>query len=275
MKEAHMYPYEKTYDHVVTVDLDHESHIATVTLDSPENLNRFSEQLIDELSAAIDQIRVDREIRVVILHGTGPVSFGPGDLSVLKSKFAVSLPAGRQVMTEIGELIRAMMFMPQPVIGVAEGQCLGGGCNLLLSTDLVIAQESAVFHELFVNYSMSPDTGGLWALQRLVGPMRAKQLAMLAEPISAAAAKEYGMVLDVVPDGSAMEAAHDLAVRIAAKSPVGVAHTKAISNHMEDYTLQTYFQVEADYLCLGALSSDFRETNIAAAQHREPEFTGE
>ena len=77
------------------------------------------------------------------------------------------------------------------------------------------------------------------------------------------------MVLDVVPDGSAMEAARDLAVRIAAKSPVGVAHTKAISNHMEDYTLQTYFQVEADYLCLGALSSDFRETNIAAAQHRE------
>ena len=78
-----------------------------------------------------------------------------------------------------------------------------------------------------------------------------------------------------LPDGTAMDAAHVLAVRIAAKSPVGVAHTKAISNHMEDYTLQTYFQVEADYLCLGALSADFRETNIAAAQQREPAFVGE
>lgn len=270
-----MYPYDKTYDHVVTVEVDHTSHIATITLDCPENLNRFSEQLIDELSAAIDQLRVDREIRVVILHGVGPVSFGPGDLAVLKSKFAASLPEGRQVMTEIGEMIRAMMFMPQPVIGVAEGQCLGGGCNLVLSTDMVIAQESAVFHELFANYSMSPDTGGLWALQRLVGPMRAKQLAMVAEPIGAAAAKEYGMVLDVVPDGTAMDAARELATKIASKSPVGVAHTKAIANHMEDYTLQTYFQVEADYLCLGALSHDFRETNIAAAQKRAPEFTGE
>lgn len=270
-----MYPYEKTYDHVVTVDADHDTHIAVVSLDCPQNLNRFSEQLIDELSAAIDSLRVDRGIRVVILHGVGPVSFGPGDLSVLKSKFAVALPEGRQVMVEIGEMIRAMMLMPQPVIGVAEGQCLGGGCNLVLSTDLVIAQESAVFHELFVNYALSPDTGGLWALQRLVGPMRAKQLAMLGEPIGAAAAKEYGMVLDVVPDGTAMDAARELAGRIAAKSPVGIAHTKAISNRMEDYTMQTYFQVEADYLCLGALSADFREINVAAAQHRAPDFTGE
>lgn len=270
-----MYPYEKSYDHVVTLDVNHESHIATVTLDCAENLNRFSEQLIDELRQAFNQIRVDREIRVVILHGNGPVAFGPGDLSVLKSKFAVSLPDGRQVMTEIGELIRSIMFLPQPVIGVAEGDCLGGGCNLLLSSDMVIASEKARFHELFVNYALSPDTGGMWALQRLVGPMRAKWLAMRGEPVSAREAKEYGMVLDVVPDGDAMAAALALAGEIAAKSPVGIAHTKAISNHMEDYTVETYFQVEADYLCLGALSADFREVAVAAAQQRAPQFTGE
>lgn len=270
-----MYAYEKQFDHVVTLDVDRDAHIATITLDCAENLNRFSEQLIDELRHAVDAVRVDRDVRVVILHGDGPVSFGPGDLAVLRSKFAVSLPAGRQVMVEIGELIRALMFMPQPVIGVAEGDCLGGGCNLLLSTDMVVASEKARFHELFVNYALSPDTGGLWALQRLVGPMRAKAIAMLGEPVDAAHAKEYGMVLEVVPDGQAMKAARALAEAIAAKSPVGISHTKAIANRMEDYSIDTYFQVEADYLCLGALSADFRETNVAAAQGRPPAYRGE
>lgn len=270
-----MYAYQKQYDHVVTLDVDHDAHVATITLDCAENLNRFSEQLIDELHQAFDAVRVDREVRVVILHGDGPVSFGPGDLGVLKSKFAVSLPEGRQVMVEIGELIRKIMFLPQPVIGVAEGDCLGGGCNLLLSTDLVIASERARFHELFVNYALSPDTGGLWALQRLVGPMRAKAIAMLGEPVDAVHAQQYGMVLDVVPDGQAMTAARTLAASLAAKSPVGIAHTKAIANRMEDYSIETYFQVEADYLCLGALSADFRETNVAAAQGRSPVYHGE
>lgn len=270
-----MYPYEKSFDHVVLLELDHASHIATVTLDCPDNLNRFSEQLIDELRQAFNTIRVDREIRAVILNGNGPVSFGPGDLAVLRSKFAVSLPEGRQVMTEIGELIRSIMFLPQPVIGVAQGECQGGGCNLLLSSDIVLASENAKFHELFVNYALSPDTGGLWALQRLVGPMRAKWLAMRGVPVTAAEAKEYGMVLDVYPHGEVMEAARALASEIAAKSPVGISHTKAISNHMEDYTIETYFQVEADYLCLGALSADFRETVAAGMQKRAPEYIGE
>ncbi len=270
-----MYPYEKSFDHVVTVEIDHDTHVAVVTLDCPQNNNRLSEQTVDELRQAIDRIRVDREVRVVILHGTGDICFGAGDLGTLKSRFAVSLPAGRQTMTEIGEMVRAMMFMPQPVIGVAEGACQGGGCNLLLSTDMVIAEERATFLQIFVDYAMSPDTGGLWALQHLVGPARAKQLAMVGEPVTAAQAREYGMVLDVVPDGGGMEAARALAAKIAAKSPVGVAHTKAISNHLSDYTVESYFQVEADYLCLGALSHDFKETVAAAMQRRAPEFTGE
>ncbi len=270
-----MYPYEKAYDHVVTVESDAESHIAVVTLDCPENNNRLSEQTIDELRQAIDAIRVDRGIRVVILHGTGEICFGPGDLGTLKNRFAVSLPLGRQTMTEIGEMVRALMFMPQAVIGVAEGACDGGGCNLLLSTDMVIAEERSTFNELFVNYAMSPDTGGMWALQHLVGPARAKQIAMVGEPIAAEQAKEFGMVIDVVRDGDGMKTARALAAKIAAKSPMGIAHTKAISNHLADYTVESYFQVEADYLCLGALSHDFKETVAAVMQQRQPEFTGE
>lgn len=267
-----MYAYEKKYDHVVTYET--EGHVATITLDCAENLNRLGEQLIDELGTALDSVHWDPEIRVAILRGNGPVSFGPGDLSIISTKLAKDLPTGRQVMYEIGNLVRKIYSIPEPIIGVADGQCLGGGANLLLSTDLVIASTRATFQELFSLYSMSPDTGGLWALQRLVGPMRAKQLAMTAETIDAAVAERYGMVLEVVEPEQTLSRAKEIAEQIAAKSPVGIGHTKLISNRLHDYTLDTYLQVETDYLCLGALSADFKETVAAGQQKRAPRFVG-
>ena len=267
-----MYPYEKKFDHVVTVEKD--GHVATITLDCPQNLNRFSEQLIEELGAALDDIHWDDDIRVAILRGAGPVSFGPGDLDIIKTKLAKDLKSARQVMFEISSLIKKLYTIPVPVIGLAEGACLGGGCNLVLSTDIVVASEKASFHELFVNYALSPDTGGLWALQRLVGPMKAKALCMLGEPVGAQAALEMGMVYEVAPADQAYARARALADTIAEKSPVGINHVKQISNRLQDYTMDTYFQIEGDYLALGALSADFRETNIAAAEKRPPVFRG-
>jgi len=267
-----MYPYEKAYDHVVSYTKD--GHVATITFDCPENLNRFSEQVIDEYGAALDRAHWDEEVRVVLLRGSGPVSFGPGDLSIIRTKLARDLTAARTVMYEIAALIKKMYTIPEPIIGVAEGGCLGGGCNLLLSSDIVIASETAYFHELFVDYALTPDTGGLWALQRLVGPMRAKAICMLGEPVGALEAAQLGMVYKVVPAATAYEQARELADKIAAKSPVGVNHIKQISNRLPDYTMDTYFQVEGDYLALGALSADFREVNVAAAEGRAPVFTG-
>ena len=267
-----MYPYAKKYDHVVTYAKD--GHVATITFDSPENLNRFSEQVIDEFGAALDQAHWDDDVRVIILRGTGPISFGPGDLSIIKTKLAKNLAAAREVMYEISNLIKKMYSIPTPIIGVAEGGCLGGGCNLLLSSDIVIAAEDAYFHELFVNYALTPDTGGLWALQRLVGPMRAKAICMLGEPVGAIAAAKLGMVYEVAPAGTAYKQAQELAEKIAAKSPVGINHIKQISNRLPEYSMDTYFQVEGDYLALGALSSDFQETGLAAAQSREPVYKG-
>lgn len=267
-----MYPYEKKYDHVVTYEKD--GHIADITFDCAENMNRFSEQVIDEFGVALDRAHWDDDVRVIILRGTGPVSFGPGDLEIIKTKLAKNIKAAREVMFEISNLIKKMYTIPTPIIGVAEGGCLGGGCGLLLSSDIVIASENAYFHELFVDYALTPDTGGLWALQRLVGPMRAKAICMRGEPIGALEAAEMGMVYQVAPADTAPKVAWALATQIAAKSPVGVNHIKQISNRLHDYSMDTYFQIEGDYLALGALSEDFKETNIAAAQKREPVFRG-
>ena len=267
-----MYPYEKKYDHVVTYVKD--AHVATITFDCPENLNRFSEQVIEEYGAALDAAHWDDDVRVIILRGTGPISFGPGSLDIIKTKLAKNLSAARAVMFVILNLIKKMYTIPTPIIGLAEGGCLGGGCNLLLSSDIVIASEAAYFHELFVDYALTPDTGGLWALQRLVGPMRAKAICMLGEPVGALAAAELGMVYEVAPAETAYQRARELADKIAAKSPVGINHIKQISNGLHEYSMDTYFQIEGDYLALGALSADFQEANLAAAQARPPVYVG-
>ena len=267
-----MYPYNKKYDHVVTIEKD--GHIATITFDCPQNMNRFSEQVIDEFDSALDDAHWDPEIRVIILRGEGPVSFGPGDLDIIKTKLARNLTAAREVMFEIANLIKKMYTIPTPIIGLAEGACLGGGCNLLLSSDIVVASDKAYFHELFVDYALTPDTGGLWALQRLVGPMRAKAICMQGEPVPAEAAERLGMVYQVVPAACARDTARALAEKIAAKSPVGINHIKQISNRLPDYSMDTYFQIEGDYLALGALSADFQEANLATVQNRAPVYKG-
>lgn len=267
-----MYPYKKQYDHVVKYQKD--GHIATITFDCPQNKNLLNEQLVDEYSAALDKADWDNEVRVIVLRGTGEVSFGYGDPVIIKSKLANTLRDGRQVMNQIANFVKKMYTMPKPIIGVAEGGCIGGGCNLVLSSDIVIASEKAYFYEVFVNYALSPDTGGLWALQRLVGPMKAKAIAMCGEPIPAQQALELGMVYKVAPVDKVYDEAYALAAKIASKSPVGISHTKQMSNRLHDYSMDTYFQIEADYICLGALSEDYKETNDAIGAERAPEYKG-
>ncbi len=265
-----MYEYEKQYEQVVKYEK--KGTIANITLDCPENKNRINEQLIDELTQSLDKANWDDEIRVIILKGTGEWSFGPGDLSVINNKVAKNIKEGRKIMHVIGNMIKKMYTISKPIIGIADAGCIGGGCNLILSCDIVIASENAVFKEIFADYALSPDTGGLWALQRLVGPMKAKAIAMTAEAIDAKTALDMGMVYKVVSPEKTYEEAKTLAKKIASKSPVGINHIKQISNRMQDYTLESYFQIEADYLCISALSEDFKETNKAIAQERTPDY---
>ncbi len=267
-----MYPYEKKYDHVVKYEV--KGAIATITLDCAENKNRITEQMVDELTQALNKANWDNEVRVIILKGEGEWSFGPGDITVIQGKLAQNLREGRQIMHLIGDMMKKIYTISKPVIGVADAGCIGGGCNLLLSCDIVIASENAFFLEVFANYALSPDTGGMWALQRLIGPMKAKVMAMTAEPVGAKAALDMGLVYKVVAPENTYEEAVTLAEKIAAKSPVGINHIKQISNRLHDYSMDTYFQIEADYLCIGALSEDFKETNIAIAQSRAPQYKG-
>jgi enoyl-CoA hydratase/carnithine racemase len=264
--------YESKYDQVVR--LEKQNSIAIITLCNPVDWNRITEQSVDQLTTILEEVQFDKEIKVAILHGEGPISFGPGSLDIIKSKLAKNVLESREIMQEIGNMMRRLYSLRVPVIGVAEGKCLGGGANLALSTDILIADENAAFVELFVDYGLTPDTGGMYALQRLVGPMKAKAIAMQGDPILAPQAKELGLVYEVAPAGTAMTVAMKLAEKIAAKPPLAVNQIKQMSNKMQDYTLDTYLQAEADYMTFCTLGRDFKELTVAQMEKRAPDLKG-
>ncbi len=111
-------------------------------------------------------------------------------------------------------------------------------------------------------------------MQRLVGPMKAKAIAMCGEELDARTALEMGMVYKVAPAEKAFDEAYALASKIASKSPIGVNHIKQISNRLHEYSMDTYFQLEGDYISIGALSEDYKETLTAMAQQRAPQYKG-
>ncbi|MHB8077230.1 MAG: enoyl-CoA hydratase/isomerase family protein [Desulfosporosinus fructosivorans] len=264
--------YDSKYDTVVK--MEKKNDIAVITLCNPEDWNRITEQSVDQLTTVFENIQFDKDIHVALLHGEGPISFGPGSLDIIKAKLAKNVLESREIMQEIGNMIRRLYSLRVPVIGVAEGKCLGGGANLALSTDILIADENAVFVELFVDYGLVPDTGGMYALQRLVGPMMAKAIAMQGDPISALQAKELGMVYQVAPAGTAMDVAMKLAEKIAKKPPLAVNQIKQLSNKMHDYTLDTYLQAETDYMTFCTLGQDFKELTMAQMENRLPNLKG-
>jgi len=264
--------YKTQFETVVRVEKN--NHIAVITLCNAEDWNRITEQSVDQLTAALEDIQFDKDIKVAVLHGEGPVSFGPGSLNIIKEKLAKNVLESREIMQEIGNMMRRLYSLRVPVIGVAEGKCMGGGANLAISTDILIADENAALIELFVDYGLTPDTGGMYALQRLVGPMKAKAIAMQGDPILAAQAKELGLVYEVAPAGTAMAVGMKLAEKIAAKPPLAVNQIKMMSNKMQDYTLDTYLQAEADYMTFCTLGQDFKELTAAQMQKRAPELKG-
>jgi len=264
--------YETQFETVVKVEKN--NHIAVITLCNPEDWNRITEQSVDQLTAALEDIQFDKDIKVAVLHGEGPISFGPGSLNIIKAKLVKNVLESREIMQEIGNMMRRLYSLRVPVIGVAEGKCMGGGANLAISTDILIADENAALIELFVDYGLTPDTGGMYALQRLVGPMKAKAIAMQGDPITAGQAKELGLVYEVAPAGTAMLVGMKLAEKIAAKPPLAVNQIKMMSNKMQDYTLDTYLQAEADYMTFCTLGQDFKELTIAQMQKRAPDLKG-
>jgi 2-(1,2-epoxy-1,2-dihydrophenyl)acetyl-CoA isomerase len=254
-----------------------EGGVLTLTLNRPQRLNAMSPQLIEALIAELKRAREDASIRTVLLTGTGRgfcagadlAGPGPGD-----AKPSGERDVGAAMDRIFNPLIRAMRALPKPIVAAVNGVAAGGGANLALASDIVIAARSARFDQAFVRISLIPDLGGTWFLPHTVGDARARALAMLGTSVPADEAERMGMVWDVVDDAALMDEAGKIARKLAAGPTLSYAAIKEAISAAATNTLDQQLDLERDRQRELGRSADFKEGVAAFLAKRPSNFTG-
>jgi enoyl-CoA hydratase len=247
--------------------------IAKVTLNRPEALNALDETTYDELWLAVEDVRVDQGIRVVIVTGAGRAFCAGLDLGYGEKLSEVAPQKFRAIMHKIQETFR-LERLEKPVIAAVNGYALGNGCDLALACDFRIASENARFGMTYTQLGLVPDVGGAYRLTRLVGVSKAKELIYTGITIDAKEAQRIGIVDKVVSAEDLDSTALDFAKNLAKGAPMAIGLSKMAINNSLDADLKTAleFDVNAQSLCIK--SEDAREGMVARAQKREPVFKG-
>ena len=252
---------------------EREDRIAFITLNRPETLNAFTWKFPEELYRVLAEIAEDRELKVVVLKAEGNVFSAGADLNTMK--MADTPYKVKTFMGNLNSAIKKMIDMPQPVVCAMNGAGAGGGANLALSADFVIASERARFSNVFINLGIIPDTGGLWNLCRLAGPMRAKEIAMRGLTLGAEEAMKYGLIVKVVSSADLHDEVAALAEELAAKPMFALRSIKIICNRMPEMTHDTYCEIEEALMGIMFFTEDHREGVRAFLEKRKPDFQGE
>lgn len=180
------------------IKVKEEGRVTTVTLNRPHVLNALNYQMITELLEVLDGLSSDKERRVVILEGAGGNFCSGADIALFLEE--LSAPEWLEGMRLFGRLIKKLREIPQPVVIKLRGAAVGGGANLALSGDFVIASHNARFREIFVHIAAILDGGGTYFLPRLVGLAKARELALLGDEIDGKTAASIGLIYKSVPD---------------------------------------------------------------------------
>ncbi|MBN2283886.1 MAG: enoyl-CoA hydratase/isomerase family protein [Deltaproteobacteria bacterium] len=217
--------------------------IATIVMNRPEMMNALDLDMIDDFQKALDALAPNEEVHVVVIEGAGG-NFCTG-ASMARFTEGLSAPFWQMAMKKLHRVILTMREIPQPVITKVRGMAVGGGINIALAGDFVLAGESARFREVFVNHGLVLDSGGTYFLPRLVGMVKARELALLGEMLDGRTAAECGLIYRACPDNELDEAVHALARRLAKKPPGAVALIKSSLEKSFDMTLPEVLEWEA------------------------------
>jgi len=252
--------------------VDVSDRIATITINRPKSLNALNMATMQELSAALEEIARGRDVGVVLLTGAGEKAFVAGaDISEMREFTPLQvLEFSRFGHGVLGKIER----LPQPVIGVINGFALGGGCELAMACDILLAADTARFGQPEVNLGIIPGYGGTQRLPRLVGRNIAKEIVLTGEMISAQRAYEIGLVNRVVPQAGLMEAAREMARKILEKAPVALRIAKSVMNRGIDLDLESACALEANAFAVMFSTRDGAEGMSAFLEKRKPGFQG-
>ena len=254
-----------------TIDFKTGGVIARITLNRPDRLNSFTVQMHEELRDALGNLG---DARVVVLTGAGRAFCAGQDLNDRAVAPGTAVDLGETVAQCWNPLIRTLTSLPQPVIARVNGVAAGAGANIALACDVVVAAKSAKFIQSFSTIGLIPDSGGTWALPRLVGQARALGLALTGEPLPAEQAAEWGLIWKAVDDETLESEVDSIAARLASLPPLGLAAIKEMIRTSWQYSLDEELERQAGAMRRLGFTEDYREGVAAFLEKRKPVFNG-
>ncbi len=255
-------------------------HVVTLTLNRHETRNAISEdEMVNAIVDACSRINADHDVRVAIITGAGSAFSSGGNVKDMRDKKGMFGGTANEIRdgyrNGIQRIPLAIQALEVPIIAAVNGAAIGAGCDLTMMCDMRVASEKALFAESFVKVGLIPGDGGAWFLPRVIGQSRANEMAYTGEPINAQKALEWGMVSSVVPPGELMQAANELASRIAVNPPMALRMTKRLIKESEHSRLDSLLEMSATLQALAHQTKDHAEAVDAIIEKRSPHFIGE
>jgi enoyl-CoA hydratase len=245
-------------------------HVALVTFDRQDALNALNFALIAELTDALERLDRDPACRCIVLTGAGDRAFAAGaDIKELARQTPTSL-----TVDDDFHRWERIKRIHKPIVAAVRGFALGGGCELAMACDMIVAAEDAQFGQPEIRLGVMPGAGGTQRLTRAIGKAKAMELVLTGDNIGAREAEAHGLVTRVVPAEATLEAALELAGRIAAMPPVAVVAAKAAVNRAEELSLEAGLEFERRNFFLLFATDDQREGMAAFTEKRPPSWSG-
>lgn len=264
---------------LATIQTSVESGVLTITLNRPESLNAFNEQMAIELAGALRVAERDDGVRCVLLTGAGRAFCSGQDLAEIRSRYsgdaaAQQLDFARHLREKYNPIVQRIRTIEKPVVAAVNGVAAGAGASFAFACDLRIASRSASFVMAFVHVGLIPDSGATLTLMQHMGYSKAAELCMLGEKLPAEEAYRHGLVNKLVDDTELASAARELAGRLAAMPTRAIGLTKRALNRAWTATLEDTLEQEAFGQDTAGRTTDHREGVMAFLEKRKPGFIG-
>jgi enoyl-CoA hydratase len=256
-------------DQLILVERQPEQRTALVRINRPKQLNALNGEVMDQLCDALEGLDRDDGVRAMVVTGNARAFAAGADIGEMAEATPIDMLTGNR----IGQWDRVRRIS-KPVIAAVNGWCLGGGCELAMTLDLIVAGEGARFGQPEIGIGIIPGAGGTQRLTRAIGKSKAMKMILTGEPITAREAFDAGLVAQLTPDELTVEDALALAAKIARQSPLALRLAKESVNAAFEMSLTDAVAHERRLFYLLFASDDQKEGMAAFLEKRTPDFTG-